>query len=111
MRRKLTVMVSALLLATQLGGPLVAAVPTTDELAEIAGYLENNDVEALRAFLLLHPELLDGDTQLSRLLSEFMNASEDMAGFLGLEPDLRDALLAPTPEVGIDPPDTPDMIY
>ncbi len=102
-------MVSAMILAAQLGSPLAAAVPNTDELAEIAGYLESNDVEALRAFLLLHPELLEGDTQLSRLLAEFMSESEDMTGFLGLEPDLRDALRAPSAEVA--PPDTPDMIY
>ncbi|MER2507393.1 MAG: hypothetical protein ABTQ27_01405 [Amaricoccus sp.] len=94
-----------MILAAQLGSPLAAAVPTSEQLGEIANYLETNDVEALRAFLQLHPELLDEDTPLARLLAEFMSQSDDMAGFLGLEFDLRDALRGPASQL---PPESSD---
>ena len=51
MRRKVVVTVSAMIVAAQLGSPLVAAQPTVAQLGEIAGYLEANDVDGLRGYL------------------------------------------------------------
>jgi len=91
MNRKIAVTVSALLLATHIGSPLAAAEPTVDQLAAINGYLENNQVEELRAFLALNPDLLEGEGPLAVLLREFMTASGDLTTFFGFEPDLGDS--------------------
>lgn len=81
-----------MMLAVQLGSPLAAAEPTMEQLGLLAGYLEGNDIEALRAYVLLHPELLDERSQLALLLRRFMKESVNVAKYLGFEPDLRDAL-------------------
>ncbi len=93
MKRKIGITVSAMMIAVKLGTPVAAAPPTLDQLTEIAALLADNDVSALRAFLLLHPELLDGDTTLARLLTEFMDSSGDVTTFLAFESDLRDAIV------------------
>lgn len=92
MKRKVGITVSAMLLATQLGSPAMAQTTSDDKLGAIAGYLENNQFEALRAFLQANPELLLGDTALAVLLREFMDDSGSITTYLGVEPDLRDAL-------------------
>lgn len=92
MKRKFCVTVSAMILAVQLGSPLAAAEPTVEELSQIAAFLESNDVEALRAYILLRPELLEGDTPLAGLLREFMEESVNVAEYLGFEPNLRDTV-------------------
>lgn len=92
MKRKFSVTVSAMILAVHLGSPVAAAEPSVEELNEIAAYLATNDVEALRAYILLRPELLEGDTPLAALLREFMEESVNVAEYLGFEPDLRDAI-------------------
>jgi len=92
MKRKIGITVSAMMIAVKLGTPVAAAPPTLDQLTEIASLLSENDVAALRSFLLLHPELLEGDTTLARLLREFMDSSGDVTTFLAFESDLRDAI-------------------
>lgn len=107
-RRRVVVTVSALMLATQLGSPLAADEPTLEQLTEISAYLADNDVEALRAYLRLNPALLDGDTPLAALLREFMTRSENLANYLGFEPDLRDAVRAArADDDNADPADEP----
>lgn len=91
MRRKVVVTVSAMIVAAQLGSPLAAAQPTVEQLGEIAGYLESNDVDGLRGYLDANPDLAEGDTTLARLLRRFLSESADVATFLGFQPDLSDA--------------------
>ncbi len=92
MKRKFGITVSAMILALHLGSPLAAQQASVEQLNEIAAYLATNDVEALRAYILLHPDLLEGDAPLAALLREFMEESVDVATYLGFEPDLRDAV-------------------
>ncbi len=92
MRRNIGITVSAIVLAIQLGSPLAAAVPTTEQLGQISAFLAENNVRALRAFLLEHPELLVEATPLAALLREFMQQSTNLNDFLGFEPDMRNAL-------------------
>lgn len=92
MNRKIGITVSAMMIAVKLGSPVAADPPTLDQLTEIAALLADNDVDELRAFLLLHPELLEGNTTLANLLKEFMDSSGDVATFLAFESDLRDAI-------------------
>ncbi len=88
------VAVSAILLAAQLGSPSSAAEPTVDQLGEIMGLLESNDVQALRDYLNRYPELTEGDTTLAQLLHKFMVQSVDIGSYLGFEQDLSDAVAA-----------------
>jgi hypothetical protein len=92
MRRKVVVAVSAMIIASQLGSPLFAEQPTVEQLGVIAGYLEANDVEALRAYLDRYPDLTEGDTALARLLRRFMVESVDLGSYLGFNQDLSDAV-------------------
>jgi hypothetical protein len=96
MRRRLGIVVAAMIVASQLGTPAAPEQPTLDQLALMAEYLEENNIEALRAFLLLHPELLEGDTPLAGELRRFMDETESLSDYLAFEPDLRDAI-DPTP--------------
>ena len=101
MRRRLGIVVAAMIVASQLGRPAVAEQPTLEQLGLMADYLEDNDIEALRAFLLLHPELLEGETPLAGELRRFMGETESVSDYLAFEPSLRDAF---------EPPDPPDAI-
>jgi hypothetical protein len=92
MRRKAMVTVSAMIVAAQLGSPAYGAEPTADQLGEIIGYLESNDVQALRSYLEQNPELTEGDTTLAQLLRRFMVESVDIGSYLGFTQDLSDAL-------------------
>ena len=87
MRRRLGVAVTALMVALQFGSAGHGAEPNLEELGVIAGYLDSNDVEGLRQFLRLRPELMEGETPLATLLREFMNESRDLASFLSLAPE------------------------
>lgn len=89
MRRRVSITVSAMILAAQLGSPLAAAEPSLDQLSEIAELLDDNDVAALRGYLQLNPDLLDGGTELSALLRDFMDDSTNVTKFLAIEPNLR----------------------
>jgi hypothetical protein len=91
MRRKVVVTVSAMIVAAQLGSPLLAAQPTVEQLGEIAGYLEANDVDGLRDYLDANPELAEGNTTLAQLLRRFLSESADLTTYLGFRPDLSDA--------------------
>jgi hypothetical protein len=94
MRRKVVVTVSAMIVAAQLGSPLVAAQPTVEQLGEIAGYLEANDVDGLRGYLDSNPDLAEGDTTLARLLRRFLSESANVTTYLGFQPDLSDSFQA-----------------
>lgn len=85
MRRRYGVLVSATALALQLSGDASAqgAAVELDELETISALLDANDVEALRNYIAIHPELVEGDSALARLLREYMDQSADMAAFLG----------------------------
>lgn len=78
------------MLAVNIGSPAAAAEPNVDQLAAINRYLENNQVEELRAFLQINPDLLEGEGALAALLREFMTESSDLTTYLGFEPQLRD---------------------
>ena len=87
MKRRYGVAVSAMILALQLGGVADAAEPSIAELEQIAALLDANDVQGMRSFLLLNPDLLQGDTDLARLLREYMEFSADLLEFVGIVPD------------------------
>lgn len=91
LRRKVAVTVSAMMIAAKLGSPLMAAAPTSEQLGEIAAYLETNDVQGLRDYLDGNPDLTEGDTTLARLLREFLDESANVGTFLGFQPDLSDS--------------------
>lgn len=91
MRRKIVVTVSAMMIAARLGSPLMAAAPSSDQLGEIANYLESNDVQGLRDYLDVNPDLTEGNTTLARLLREFLAESENVGTFLGFKSDLSDS--------------------
>ncbi len=91
MRRKAVVTVTAMILAAQIGSRLLAAQPTPEQLGEIAGYLESNDVQGLRDYLDVYPDLSEGDTTLARLLRAFISESADVGTYLGFKPDLSDS--------------------
>ena len=86
MRRRFGIAVSAMALAVQFGTPLSAAAPTLEELGAIDDLLDANDVEALRAYLLRRPELLEGETVLAQLLRDYLDETSDIASFLGIGP-------------------------
>lgn len=90
MRRKVAITVSAMMLAAHMGSPAAAAEPNVNQLAAINRYLESNQIEELRAFLQINPELLEGEGRLAVLLREFMSESSDLTTYLGFEPQLRD---------------------
>ena len=94
MNKGLKTVVAAMVLGLQLGRA-IAAEPSLEQLAEIETLLSSNDVEALRSYLELHPELLEGETQLALLLRRFLAESANLTSFLGYSSDLRDALDSP----------------
>jgi hypothetical protein len=102
MRRQVLVTVSAMLMATHLGGALSAAEPNLQQLEVIAELLTEKDVTGLRDYLEAHPELTEGDTYLARLLREFMAESEDLATLLGFQPDLSDGVTAAQRSTSLD---------
>ena len=110
MRRKILVLASAMVLAAQLGSPVAAEQPSTEQLNAIAGYLEANDVQSLRSYLEAYPELAEGDTPLAALLRRFL--VESLAGndFFRFRPDLSDSLNSePGGEAGA--PRSPEPAY
>src|SRR4051812_24187864 len=92
MRRKLLVTVTVLSLAVRLGSPLGAAPPNEGQLGTIAGYLESNDVQGLRSYLKLHPELAEGNTALAALLRRFLVESLAAGRFFQFQPNLSDTV-------------------
>lgn len=84
-RRKLASSISALILATQLGSPLLSAEPTLEQLNRIEALLAENDVAALRAYVERNPELLEGESEMARLLREFLRASGELPAYLGYQ--------------------------
>ena len=101
MKRRIEVAIAAMIVAMHLGRPVAAVPPTLEELTQMAALLEANDVAGLRAFLLLHPELLEGSDSLAVRLREFMLATRNLSSYLGFESDLRDAITRdePSPDV------------
>lgn len=84
-------MVTAMILGAQLGSPLSAAQPSTEQLTAIAAFLEANDVQGLRNYLNLNPELAEGDTPLAALLRRFLVESAGANRFFRFEPNLSDS--------------------
>ena len=82
--RRLGAAVTAVFVAVNIGLAVDAAELNLEELGTIAAYLEANDVEGLREYLTLRPELLEGDSDLAVLLREFIEQSRNLAGFLGM---------------------------
>ncbi len=91
MHRQIGILVSAMILGTQLGIPARAEQPSTEQLREIATLLSGDDYPGLRAYLRARPELLVEDSALSNLLREFM-AGSNSAAASGLNDDLSEAL-------------------
>lgn len=91
MYRRIGILVSAMILGAQLGGPSRADQPSTAQLREIASLLSADDYAGLRSYLRANPDLMVEDTPLSGLLREFVAGSNNAArGELG--EDLGDAL-------------------
>ena len=91
MRRKILVTASAMLLAAQLGSPVAAAEPSSEQLSLIAAYLEANDVRGLRAYLKTYPELAEGNTPLAALLRRFLVESAGGNDYYRFRPDTSDS--------------------
>ena len=85
--RKFVSLASAMILAAQLGSPLAAAEPTLEQLRRIEAYLAENDVAGLRTYIDRHPELLEGESEMARLLREFRRETEELPGYLGYQED------------------------
>ena len=100
MKRRVLVVVSAMLLSSSMGYPLSAQAPSVNQLSEIAQLLENNDVGALRQYLSANPRLLDGGSEVSGLLREFYSESENINEFVGFSESLRDVFGDPNFEDG-----------
>jgi hypothetical protein len=79
--------VSALILATQLGSPLLSAEPDLEQLSRIEALLTENDVAGLRDYIARNPELLEGDTEMAQLLRQFLRASDELPAYLGYRGD------------------------
>jgi hypothetical protein len=109
MRRRILVTATAMMLAAQLGTPLSAAQPSAEQLGAIAGYLEDNDVQGLRDYLELYPDLTEGETALAVLLRRFLVESIAAETFFRFESDLSDAVndLEDDPATGPDTPGEP----
>jgi hypothetical protein len=112
MKRKVSIAVSAMILAVQLGSPAVGQQSASlEQLSTIATLLNSNDVGGLRAYLETNPELLEGDSELAALLRRFLAASAEVTTYLAFEEDLSevfDRILADSPvEEGSDPGDDP----
>lgn len=84
-RRKFASSISALVLAGQLGSPLLAAEPSLEQLSRIESLLEENDVEGLRAYIERNPELLEGESEMAQLLRAFLRASDELPAYLGYQ--------------------------
>jgi len=95
MKRKVAVLVSAMLLASSMGAPLSAQDATVEQLSQIAALLESNDIDALRSYLDANPQLMNGGSEIAILLQQFYAESANVAGFLGFSPRLRDAIGSP----------------
>ena len=92
MRRRILVTATAMMLGAQLGSPLSAAQPSAEQLGAIAGYLEANDVNGLRDYLELYPDLTEGGTALAVLLRRFMVESVAAETFFSFDSDLSNAV-------------------
>lgn len=71
-RRRVSVSVAALIVATQLGSSLGIAAPSAGQLAVLQGHLEARDYGALASFLTNSPDLLSDTSPLSQALNKFM---------------------------------------
>ena len=109
MRRRILVVVTAMMLGAQLGTPLSAAQPSAEQLGAIASYLEANDVQGLRDYLTVYPDLTEGSTTLAVLLRRFLVESVAAETFFRFESDLSDAVndLEEAPATGTDTPGEP----
>lgn len=92
MRRRIVTAVTALMLAAKLGSAISVAQPTSDELSTIASYLDDNDVQGLRDYLKLHPELTQGNSSLANLLRRFLVESAAPNDFFKFDRNLSDSL-------------------
>ncbi|WP_299819918.1 hypothetical protein [uncultured Jannaschia sp.] len=100
MKRRYAVAISAMVMAMPFGHTASAADPTLEQLEVIQDLLESNDVARLRLYLAENPELLQGYTDLSRLLGQFMAESRNMIGFLGIgQPEEEDSASAQSASV------------
>ncbi|WP_299652887.1 hypothetical protein [uncultured Jannaschia sp.] len=83
MRRRYAVAIAAMIMAMPFGNTASAAEPTLEQLEVIQELLEANDVVRLRSYLAENPELLEGYTDLSQLLVQFMAESRNVISYLG----------------------------
>ncbi len=102
-----------MMLAAPLGSPLSAAQPSPEQLTAIADYLEVNDVQGLRDYITLYPELTEGETTLALLLRRFMVESIAADTFFRFVPNLGDSAGGSqdgpsTDTSSTDAPDQPD---
>ena len=114
MRRRYGVAVAALMLALQFSGEAWSAEPSLEELETISAFLDANDVDGLRAYLLLHPDFMQGESGLARLLTDFMEQSDDILTYLSVETrallgreDREAPPFGPPDEVPAPPVETP----
>ncbi len=104
MRGKLSLAVSAMMLAVQIGSPF-AAEPNLEQLSEIQEMLARNDVAELRAYLLENPDLVEGETRIALLLRRFLAELQNLTNFLSNTSELRSTLGAAS-----DAPDRDDDV-
>ena len=90
MKREVALTVAAMILAAQLGSSVAAAEPSVEQLSRIADLLANNDLKALRSFLDVNPDLLEGDSRVAALLRRFVTETDELPVYLGY--DFNDTL-------------------
>lgn len=90
MRRRYGIAISAMILTIQFADVALASEPTLEQLQTISELLDSNNVQSLRLYLAQNPELLDGNSELAQLLEQYMQETDDIVGFLGVEPSAFD---------------------
>lgn len=98
-KSKLSLAIAALAIAGVLEGRVLAI--STDQLDQIKAFVEANDSEGLRNFLLLYPELLEEGTVLSEALVEFLSSPQgNTLAQVGFRPPMTQLALV-TDDLGI----------
>lgn len=81
--KKLGLVVAALMMATQINSPALAAVNPAD-VQTIQSFISARDYAGLKAFIALNPSLLVGTSPLAQALREFNNFNGNLATTFGV---------------------------
>lgn len=92
-KKKTLIAIAAIVVASQIGSMSIASVPSIENMRELQGYIVADDYDALHAFLIEHPELLDAKGPLAENLRAFMAQRQSFLEFVGfISPKIPQAL-------------------